>query len=177
MSREAAFQVTLDMPMEKAWEVMQDLTVPQKYVPGLYKCEMRTEKTKGVGTSRHVYKKMYGVFPVELDETVTEWNEGTGFTLHLHNGDKDRAPLPKSYFIYKIEPAGDDKTLFTGAMGYTFWGGALGTLMDVPFVFPGVKMEIHNVVAAIKFYYETGIKPLPADLKRLRPEVKFVKRT
>ena len=117
---------------------------------------------------------MYGAFPVELDETVVEWQEGTGFKLHLHNGDKDRAPLPKSYFIYHIEPAGDDKTLFTGTMGYSFWGGSLGALIDIPFVYPGVKMEIRNVVAAIKYFYETGSTPQSADLKRMRAETKSV---
>lgn len=176
MSREAAYQAILNMPMAKAWSIMQDLTVPDKYVPGVYKCQMHTEQTKGVGTSRRVYKKMYGFFPVELDETVVEWNEGSGFKLRLHDGEKDRAPLPKSYFIYKIEPAGADKTLFTGVMGYTFWGGPIGALIDIPFVFPGVKMEIHNVVAAIKHYYETGTTPTSADLKRLRPEVKPLRR-
>jgi hypothetical protein len=170
MSREATYQVTLDMSMEKAWDIMQDLTVPDKYVPGVYKCMMHTEKTKGVGTSRRVWKKMYGFFPVELDETVVEWNEGTGFKLHLHNGDKDRAPLPKSYFIYNLRPANPtgDKTLFTGTMGYTFWGGSLGALIDVPFVYPGVKMEIRSVVLAIKYYYETGNTPTSADIKQLK---------
>ena len=168
MSREATHKVVLDMPVEKAWEIMQDLTVPHKYVPGVYKTKMHTEQLKGVGTSRRVWKKMYGVFPVELDETVIEWNEGTGFKLHLHNGDVDRAPLPKSYFIYKIEPAAGGKTLFTGTMGYSFWGGPLGALIDIPFVYPGVKMEINNVVRAIKHFYETGTTPTSADLKRIR---------
>jgi len=176
MAREAAFQTIINMPVQKAWEILQNLTVPDKYVPGVYKCVMHTQKTKGVGTSRHVWKKMYGFFPVELDETVVEWNEGSGFKLRLHNGEKDRAPLPKSYFVYKIEPAGSDKTLFTGSMGYTFWGGPIGALIDIPFVFPGVKMEIHNVVAAVKHFYETGTTPTSADLKRLRPEVKYVQR-
>lgn len=162
MAREATYQVTIDIPTEKAWQIMQDLTVPHNYVPGLIKTEMHTEQLQGVGTSRRVFKKM-----MALDETVTEWNEGEGFTLRLHDGEKDK-PLPKSFFKYSIADAGDGKTLFTATMGYTFWLGALGQLIDGPIVFPIVKSQIRDVALAVKHYYETGLTPTPSDIKRLR---------
>ena len=52
MPREAKYQVVVDIPVEKAWEKLQDVTVPHKYVPGVYKCEMHTQQKTGVGTSR-----------------------------------------------------------------------------------------------------------------------------
>ncbi len=162
MAREATYQVKIDIPKEKAWELMQDLTVPHNYVPGLIKTEMHGEQLQGVGTSRRVFKK-----GMALDETVTEWNEGSGFRLRLHDGDKDK-PLPQSYFIYKIEDGGDNTTLFTATMGYTFWLGALGQLIDGPIVYPIVKTEIRDVALAVKHYYEKGTTPTPADIKRLR---------
>ena len=162
MAREASYQVTIDIPREDAWQLMQDLTVPHKYVPGLIKTEMHTEQLKGVGTSRRVFKKM-----MALDETVTEWKEGEGFTLRLHDGEKDK-PLPKSFFRYSIAETSDGKTLFTATMGYTFWLGALGQLIDAPIVFPIVQGQIRDVALAVKHYYETGLTPTPADIKRLR---------
>ena len=162
MAREATYQVVIDIPKENAWQIMQDLTVPHHYVPGLIKTEMHTDKLQGVGTSRRVYQKM-----MALDETVTEWNEGEGFTLRLHDGDKDK-PLPASFFRYKIEDNGDNKTLFTATMGYTFWLGALGQLIDGPLVFPIVNAQIRDVALAVKHYYETGLTPTAADLKRLK---------
>lgn len=162
MAREATYQVTIDIPCDKAWEIMQDLTVPHNYVPGLLRTEMHTEQKTGVGTSRRVFKKM-----MALDETVTQWNEGEGFTLRLHDGEKDK-PLPKSFFRYKIEAAGENKTLFTATMGYTFWLGALGQLIDGPIVFPIVKSQIRDVALAVKHYYETGLTPTSADIKRLK---------
>lgn len=162
MAREATHQVIIDIPCDKAWEKMQDLTVPHKYVPGLIKTEMHTQQLQGVGVSRRVYKKM-----MALDETVTQWEEGKGFTLRLHDGDKDK-PLPASFFRYAIEPTQDGKTLFTATMGYTFWLGALGQLIDGPIVFPIVKGQIRDVALAVKHYYETGLTPTPADIKRLR---------
>ncbi len=45
MAREATYQVVIDIPKDKAWQIMQDLTVPHHYVPGLIKTEMHTEQT------------------------------------------------------------------------------------------------------------------------------------
>ncbi len=162
MGREATYTVTIDMPREKAWEIMQDFTSPHKYVPGLLKTEMHTEQTTGVGASRRVFKKM-----MALDETVTEWNEGEGFKIRLHDGDKPK-PFPNSYFIYKIEDAGDDKTRFTATMGYQFPFGALGKIIDDLIVSRIVNDEIRCVALAVKHYYETGTTPTPADIKRLK---------
>ena len=162
MAREATYQVSIDISQEKAWQLMQDLTAPHKYVPGLLKTEMKTEQLQGVGTSRRVYKKM-----LALDETVTHWDEGKGFTLRLHDGEKDK-PLPQSFFRYSIEPAGDNKIFFTATMGYTFWLGALGQLIDGPIVFPIVQAQIRDVALAVKHFYETGLTPTPADIKRLK---------
>lgn len=162
MAREATYQVTIDMPREKAWEIMQDVTVPHKYVPGLIKTEMHTEQTQGVGTSRRVFKKM-----MAMDETVTEWNEGYGFKIRLHDGDKPK-PFPDSYFIYKIDEGANDTTVFTATMQYRFPLGAVGQLIDGLFVYPIVKGEIRDVALAVKHYYETGTTPTKADLKRLR---------
>ena len=169
MGREVTHQVTINMPREKAWEIMQDFTAPHKYVPGLLKTEMHTEQTTGVGASRRVFQKM-----MALDETITEWNEGYGFRIRLHDGDKSK-PFPNSYFIYKIEDvkdANDDatsgKTRFTATMGYQFPGGFIGQIIDSLIVSFFVNLQIRGVALAVKHYYETGKTPTAADLKRLK---------
>lgn len=163
MATEVSYPVTLDMPRDKAWQIMQDITVPHKYVPGLIRTEFHTEQKQGVGTSRRVYKKM-----MAMDETVTEWNEGYGFRLRLHDGPKDK-PFPGAYFIYKLEDAQDsNKSLFTAIMGYNFPLGALGQLLDKFLIAPIVRGQIRDVALAVKHYYETGSSPTAADIKRLR---------
>ena len=57
MSREITYKVSIDMPREKAWAIMQDITVPHKYVPGLIKTEMHGEQTSGVGASLGYLRK------------------------------------------------------------------------------------------------------------------------
>jgi hypothetical protein len=158
----ASFTVEIDIPREKAWEIMQDLTVPHHYVPGLLKTEMHTEQRTGVGTSRRVFKKM-----MALDETVIEWNEGYGFAIRLHDGDKEK-PLPQSVFTYAIKDAPNNKTYFTATMKYQFWLGKLGDVISQILVLPFVKKEITDVALAVKHYYELGTTPTAADIKRLR---------
>ncbi|MCK5881316.1 MAG: SRPBCC family protein [Sinobacterium sp.] len=162
MAREIFYKVAIDIPRDKAWDIMQDITAPHLYVPGLLKTEMHTEQTTGVGASRRVFKKM-----MALDETVTEWNEGYGFRIRLHDGPKSK-PLPKSFFIYSIADGENNTTMFTATMGYSFPLGFIGKIIDSLFVAPIVQMEIRNVALAVKHYYENGTTPTPADLKALR---------
>ena len=162
MPREAIYSVTLDMPREKAWQIMQDFSQPHKYVPGLINCEMHTEQRTDVGASRRVFKKT-----MAMDETVTEWNEGYGFKIRLHDGPKDK-PFPDSYFIYSLNNADDGKTTFTATMGYCFPFGAIGDFVDRFLIFPNVKGQIRDVALAVKHYYETGMSPTPADIKHMR---------
>ncbi len=166
MTSQASFKVEIDLPREQAWEIMQDLTKPHLYVPGLLKTEMHTEQLQGVGTSRRVFKKM-----MALDETVVEWNEGYGFTIKLHDGKKEK-PLPQSFFIYAIEDAPDNKTYFTATMRYQFWLGSLGDIISRFLVLPIVQKEIRDVALAVKHYYEMGTTPTSADLKRLKLQIR-----
>ncbi len=162
MSREVVYKVVIDLTREQCWQIMQDITVPHKYVPGVIRTEFHTEQKSGVGASRRVFKKM-----MALDETVTEWNEGYGLKLRLHDGAKAK-PFPDAYFIYRLADAGQGKTEFTAIMGYRFPLGAFGQLLDSLLIAPIVQGQIRDVALAVKYFYETNTSPTPADIKRLR---------
>lgn len=162
MSTEISYQVVIELPREQAWQLMQDITVPHRYVPGLIRTEFHTEQKQGVGASRRVFKKM-----MAMDETVTEWHEGYGLRLRLHDGARDK-PFPGAFFVYRIDDAPDNKTLFTATMGYSFPFGRLGQWLNRWLIAPIVRGQIRDVALAVKHYYETGATPTPADIKRLR---------
>ena len=104
-----------------------------------------------------------------MDETVTQWDEGYGFKIRLHDGKKDK-PFPGSYFIYAIKDIGHQQTEFTATMGYQFPFGAIGKLIDNLLIYPIVNAQILDVALAVKHYYETGETPSAADIKRLRQQ-------
>ena len=156
------YSVVMSIPHAQAWEKLRDLTQPHAYVPGLLGCDMHTDQREGVGVSRRVYKRF-----MALDETVVSWQDGEGFTLRLHDGEKDK-PLPGAHFSYKIAPEGEAQTRLTVAMYYMFPLGLVGQWLDKLLVRGQVNKEIRDVGLAVKHYYETSQSPSKQDLKRLR---------
>ena len=114
MTTEAKGQVVIDLPLPQAWDKLRDLTLADKYVPGLVKVELTTEQREGVGASRKVYQSDTRY----IEETVEEWNEGEGILIRLHKGDKAAPPFKQAWFRYHFEAQGADKTLFVASMIY-----------------------------------------------------------
>lgn len=158
----AEHTVDIDLPIAECWQKMQDFSIAHHYVPGLIDSKVLTKQANGVGASRRVFKKM-----MALDETIIDWQEGKGFTIRLHDGDKDK-PLPQSTFSYALAAKDENTTSFTGSMSYGFPLGSVGVLVSRYLILPFVKKEIRDVVLAVKYFYETGEKATPAILKRLR---------
>jgi len=163
----ATWQVVIDMPREKAWGILQDLSKAHNYVPGVIDTQITTVQKTGVGASRTVYMSKTNA----MDETVTEWKEGTGFRIRLHKGAKD-APFPKSYFLYTLEDDAPGKTRLTTEMGYVMPGGVLGGLFDKLLINSIVRGRIRDVALSMKLFYETGQPTKPAALKQLRTQLR-----
>lgn len=166
MSSTATWQVVIDMPREKAWGILQDLSKAHNYVPGIVDTQITTSQKTGVGASRKVYMSKTNA----MDETVTEWNEGYGFRIRLHKGPKD-APFPRSYFLYKLEDDVPGKTRLTTEMGYVMPGGAIGGWLDKLLINSIVRGRIRDVALSMKLFYETGQPTKPAALKQLRAQL------
>jgi hypothetical protein len=166
MSSTATWQVVIDMPRDKAWEILRDLSKAHNYVPGIIDTRITTEQKTGVGASRKVYMSKTNA----MDETVTEWNEGTGFRIRLHKGPKD-SPFPQSYFLYRLEDAEPGKTLLTTEMGYVMPGGFVGRLLDRLLINAIVRGRIRDVALSMKLFYETGEPTRPAALRQLRAQL------
>lgn len=164
---EASWQVTLDMPREKAWELLKDFSQAHNYVPGIIKTEIISDKKEGVGASRLVYQGKTKA----LQETITDWDEGSGFRLRLHKGKKD-SPFKNSYFVYKLEDVGNDKTRLSNTMGYTPPMAGFGVMLDKLFLNKIITGVIHDVTISMKYFYESGKATQPADLKKLKAELK-----
>jgi hypothetical protein len=156
---------TVAMPRSLAWEKMRDFTAPVNYVPGVLACNITTDMREGVGASRRAITKN-----IELDETVVVWNEGYGFTIRLHDGDKKPPFFAAAYFVYAIADD-NDKTRLTMAMEYRLPWGLFGRLLNgllLRFVFAG---DVRDITLNMKYCYETGNRLPRAELKRLKAEL------
>ena len=145
-------EAIIAMPRAEAWAKMRDLSLSPYYVPGVTGVAFTTPQRDGVGASRKILSK--GRPP--MDETVTAWEEGRGFTLKLHNGDKAPAPFKAAQFRYALEDAPGGQTLFRGTLSYEMPWGALGQLLDT-LIFNRLMAPVTAAIGpALKKFYETG---------------------
>lgn len=170
MHNEVSSQVTINVPRAQAWEKLQDLTLAHNYVPGLVKTEITTELKQGVGASRKVYQTE----TKGIDETVVEWQDGHGFLIRLHRGDRGApAPFKEAFFRYRIDDGDSaDTTLLTTSMSYTMGMGFIGGLLERLLLKKLFTSVIRDVAISLKQFYESGERVTPAMLKQLKSDYK-----
>ena len=160
MTRKVSTQLVLDMPRDQAWAKLRDISLAHNYVPGIIKTEIVSEQREGVGASRYVYRNAKSY----IQETVVEWDEGQGFLIRLHRGDKPAPPFRNAWFRYRLDDEGANKTLFTASLEYELPWGALGTWLEKRME-KVVQATIDDVAVAMKLFYETGQPTTATALK------------
>ncbi|MGI9282031.1 MAG: SRPBCC family protein [Endozoicomonas sp.] len=143
--------IVIDLPVEQSWEKMSDLTVSQYYVPDVVDTRLLTEQKQGVGASRRVFKSE----DQYVDETVVEWNEGTGFVIKLHN-ETFFLPFKKGRFRYQISETGTQQTEFTGTMSFEPPMGLLGNWLFQNVMAEPIGKTVDQTVLGLRYFYETG---------------------
>lgn len=145
----------LAMPRARAWEILRDLSLAHRYVPGLVRTEIRSAQPTGVGASRRVYRKG----DQGLDETVTEWEEGHGFLLRLAQPDgSPPAPFARASFRYRLDdvPGAPGRSRMTITLDYEPRWGAAGRLLDRTVLAKVVEGMQQELARRIKAFYESA---------------------
>lgn len=167
MTQEVHAQTVIDIPINRVWTKLRDISLAHNYVPGIVKTEIVSEQTEGVGASRYVYRNAKSY----IQETVEEWQEGSGFLIHLHKGEKPAPPFRDAWFRYALEDCGNGQTRLTTSLIYDMpWGGFgdwLGAKMT-----KFVHATIADVAYSMKLFYETGVPTTPAALKAYKASLK-----
>ena len=157
----AESEIELELSADQAWEKMRDFSAAINYVPGLTGLDITTEAREGVGASRRVYQGKR----IVLDETVTEWLDGEGFTIRLHRGEK--GPLPpmrEAWFDYRLVQR-DGRVFLHNCMRYELGLGFLGRWLDRVGVNGTVTTMVRDITLAQKLFYEGGQKVTPDMLE------------
>ena len=167
MSQEVSAQILIDVPLSEAWAKLRDLSLAHHYVPGIVKTVIVSAETEGVGASRYVYRNATSY----IQETVDEWQEGTGFLIRLHKGDKPALPFRKAWFRYTLAEHGAGQTQFTASLRYEMPWGRPGNWLGAKLA-PIVRTTIADVALAMKLYYETGVPTTPTAIKDYKSRLK-----
>ena len=150
----------IQQPMNQVWDKLRDLSKAHFYVPNLDSCEIITEQTSGVGASRIVRGT--------LQETVTQWHEGSGFVLRLHTRKGDGVPplMSQATFEYHLSADNDHATRLTNTLSYTMKFGIFGRFLNL-LIRPTMRTMQKQITLAQRLYYETGEKVSAAQIKAL----------
>jgi hypothetical protein len=160
------YEIEVKVSLEEAWEKLRDFTAAIHYVPGLTSAEIITERREGVGASREVCQGKR-----VLNETIIEWNEGSGMVLRLHRGDKGpMPPMTEAWYDYGLEER-DGKVFLVNAMRYEIGLGFLGPLLDKIGIGKVIANAVRDSTIAQKIYYETGATVTPEMLKNAKADL------
>lgn len=144
----ASHSILLDLTPQAAWAKLRDLSLAPHYVPGLTGCQFHPGATQGIGASRQVLRKGAQY----LDESVVQWQEGTGFVLRLHKGGNDSPfPFRQARFSYALQAEGN-ATLITLQMSYSLRGGRLFEKL----LAKAFNKVVQQIAENLKAFYETG---------------------
>lgn len=147
--------------IEASWTLLRDLTRATHYVPGLSNTVITTDLKEGVGASRIVSHRQFG----DMNETVTEWNEGRGFTVRLHKGDKPATPFKEAAFTYALKPARTGHLAeceIHTALSYVLPLGALGRAIDSLLLGKTFRRNVVDTAVCLAEHYRTG-EPVPEN--------------
>lgn len=167
MSETTTAEVVIDLPPAEAWQKLSDISLAHNYVPGIVRTTIVSDAKQGIGASRYVYRseKSY------IQETVEEWQEGQGFLIRLHRGEKPAPPFREAWFRYALSKQGPGQTLLTVQLIYEMPWGRFGRWLGARMA-GFVQSTIADVALSMKLYYETGNPTTPAALKAAKVERK-----
>ena len=141
-------QVRIDASKEKVWEVLADLGGIYKWNPGVVHSHSPSDSTGGEGAMRHCDLQRKGDY---LEERAFDWREGEGYTIDVYE-----SSLPmKNTVEFAIKPEGGGTRVYV-TVNYRLKYGPVGALLDVLFVRRPIQKGFDQLVAGLKYHFETG---------------------
>ncbi|NCF62719.1 MAG: hypothetical protein GWP58_07695 [Gammaproteobacteria bacterium] len=141
-------QVDINAPAQAVWEVLADFGGVADWAPYMRKSHLIGDLQSGIGTRRG----MRHAWGFRFEESVTEWNEGDGYSFDVF-----RAPFPMKD-VKESWIAGRDNGLSTVStrVTYEMHLGPVGRILDWMMVRFIVQREMRAGLRGLKQYLETG---------------------
>lgn len=168
--RTVSVTISADIPKENAWQLLQDFSLPHNYVPGLAKTVIVSEVNRGLGAHREVHN-VDGSF---IEETIVQWNEGSGFLINLHKDDQVMPPFKVAQFRYQLDDDAESRSRITLSMITQLPMGYVGLLLQDWLLDRIIADQLKGVAAGMALFYQSG-KPVDiAEREALKKLVKVI---
>lgn len=113
--------ININAPKDQVWAVLEDFNNVYLWAPGVSKSHALGDKRQEVGASRYCKLEDFG----EIDEVVTEWNQGEGFTYSV----SALGPLNNAVSRWTLTTINATTTQLEVEFAYDIRFGLLGKMM------------------------------------------------
>lgn len=140
----------IDQHPEAVWAVLADFGGVANWAPRMKHSRVTNGQNGGVGT-RRVMRHVWGF---RIEETVTDWEEGSGFTFRL-----DRAPPPLREVVetWRIESAAGGTRVCTRVTYRAGWA-AIGRIADACFIRFLVAREMTTSLRSLRHFADYRLR-------------------
>ena len=141
---------TIDVPIERAWEILGDFSHVNKVHPLVGKVDQESSNGNGLGATRtcHMYDGNLA------KETIVEWNPKE----HSYVVDMIGGTLPMKSVVAKLaaKDLGNGKTKMVADMDLNMKFGLLGKIMERLVLKPKLGTAVGDLFAGIEYHEQTG---------------------
>lgn len=143
--------IEISAPLDRVWAVLENFGDVYSWAPYMRSSALIGEQKTGVGTRR----KLRHAWGFRLEETVTGWIDGSGFSF-----DVNRAPWPmkdvREAWVIEYD---SNRTIIGTSVEYDMHLGRLGLALDNLLVRFIVRREMRAGLQGLKRYLENSSKP------------------
>ena len=158
-------QVTIDAAQELVWQIVSNLGDIYKFHPGVSKSYYTSKIEVGMGAARICELQPTG----RIRETVVQWNEGSGFLLHIDPIEK-APPVDNFSGNFELEQVDANKTSVSLTIQYDMKLGLIGELLNKLVIKSKMEEGIEALLQGLKIHTEKGLEI--KDVKSLRRMLK-----
>lgn len=144
----ASVALLIEQSPERVWQLVSELDQAANYLPDVERIEMLTAATGGEGASRRLFLSGGD----QVDETVTEWREGTDIALQIQREQQPPFPFADLRFEYNLKGLSADATAVHMSLVYEPRYGLLGLVLDGLLLESRAEKKLMAIATALKQY-------------------------
>ncbi len=144
-------EVVIKAPRQQVWDSISDFGNVYRMGPTISKSYLTSEKTSGIGTTRHCDFTMMGA---TVDERITGWDEGKQLEIGFDKWE-NMPGMASMSAEFNLADEGEN-TRLRAIMNYKVGMGVVGKIMNSAMVKPMNTKNWDSFVAGIRHHIETG---------------------
>lgn len=146
--------IAINASQHQIWDVISDFANVYTWAPSVQLSHALTNTETGLGAGRYCKLDGFG----EIEEYVTEWQEGEGFVYDV----TPLGPLANALSSWWLTPIDETTTRLTLVFSYDIRFGLFGDIMHKLVMRKKLQASLPQTLQALKTRVETGnlVKPL-----------------